>query len=75
MDLKKIQNQSGKYVDYMVDTISDTIKSCGTRFSGSEGEKRPRKNWQRIWRGIAIRLKSSLLPYAPNLFTVGYSGR
>lgn len=39
MDLEKVKIQKQNYADYMCDTIKSVISDCGTRFSGSEGEK------------------------------------
>ncbi len=68
MDLNKIQNQSGKYVDYMVETISDTIESCGTRFSGSEGEKKAAEKLAKDMEGYSDRVKIEPFAVCPESF-------
>ena len=39
MDLDKVKAKKSEYADYMGNTIKSVIAECGTRFSGSQGEK------------------------------------
>ncbi|MDE6614631.1 MAG: hypothetical protein K2K24_03890, partial [Clostridia bacterium] len=40
MDLKKLRDNSDAQADYMMEEITNVIKTCGKRLPGSEGEKK-----------------------------------
>ncbi|MDD7398643.1 MAG: hypothetical protein PUG65_04660, partial [Firmicutes bacterium] len=68
MDLEKVKARKGEYADYMAEKIKGVISDCGTRFSGSDGEKEAAYYLEKELKNYSDETKVESFEVHPNSF-------